>query len=85
MKIVVKHKPGCPKCRFTMNYLDQHHFEFKDILIHPEEDRKAIQELLDEGDLSFPVVYVYSDKGNLIDHWDDLRMDELKKLQFIDD
>lgn len=84
MKIIVKHKPGCPKCKFTMNMLKNKGYQFEDVLIHPETDRKAIQELLDDGHQSFPVVYVYSDSGNFLDAWDDLRVDKINKLQYLE-
>ena len=67
-----------------MNMLKEKGYQFQDILINPETDREAIKELLDEGHQSFPVVYIYSDGGKLLDRWDDLRTDKIDKLQYLE-
>lgn len=79
LQIKIFTKPGCPKCHLTKHLFDRSRLDYQEILINPDTDTKAMNQLKAHGYKSFPVVQVFQDH-QMINDWCDFRPDNIKQL-----
>lgn len=70
-------KPGCMKCRLTMNQLQQR-FDLHKVVVDPLKDSKALEHLRTMGFMSFPVVQIMKD-SKVVDQWSDFQANKIQQ------
>lgn len=76
-KFKVYHPKYCPKCQFSLNYLKG--ADVDSVLIK-DDNRNSMNTFIEKGYTSFPIIQVIED-GVLIDEWQGLNMQKLRKYQ----